>query len=848
MRYPHSYLLVSLLLMAMSISSTASDLRSLHLIPRPQRISEGKGVFSIDSKTTIVLGKEAREHVGVIPVEINELLKSFGLEHLRIFNEGARPPKGRYIYFAFPQESKAARDYLAEHAIAFSDSMKREGYVLGTEKDRVMVISETPNGLFYGCATLLQLLQQAESREVPSVLIVDWPLLELRGISDDMSRGQVSTLADMKRIVRQLGLLKLNFYSPYIEDIFEFKKYPDIGLERGRISLDEARKLVAYAKKYFVDIIPTFETLGHQENLFLNPQYLKYAEFPGAHAFNVSSEETYMLLQDMIDELVGVFPSKYFNMAADESWDVGRGASKQRVEQLGIATVHAQHYRRVYDMLKNHGRTVLMYGDILLTHPDILPQIPKDIVIVDWQYHADVQYPSTQMFADSGFQFIVSPASWNFVNPFPQYQTAVPNIKTFINDGYRSGAMGALNSTWGDYGGETFRELNWYGYAWGAECSWSSDQAGYLEFNDKFFPYFFGVGTGEIELAYTLLFDPTNMVYWHEIWRHPFLPVREEFLSGPRINIDIRLQSLSVTMLEVLQLIENARSSVRRNEEHLDLLEFVARLKMWFAGKVTTARKVRQLIDEAGTEPEAELADQGSTLIEPVVHTLSELKERFRELWLRTNKSDNLDLLMRRYDRQIAYWEEKLAEIRSGQQAVDPNIPASWIYHPEALPLLRDSTQVQHAYFRKLFDLATSPESALLQLIGESFATVSVNGTNVGQVYATRSLSLSVEYERVKLFDIAPYLRTGKNVIAAEVQNFFEGKSAGLNVYVEITSRAMTDTILTDSTWLASDTADAVWTAIDYDDGGWRSSKSWPWRWTVVRPNFATRRTSWIER
>ena len=820
------------------------------LIPEPQEVMEGSGQFFLDSTTTVVLGTDVRDRAGIIPEEVNALLESFGVKHLRVVDEGRDLPARDYLYFGLLGSSKAARNYLADHGIAFTEAMHDEGYVLASDENRVFVAAETPEGLFYGCITLLQLLQHTEGREVPSVRIVDWPLLKLRGISDDMSRGQVSTLSDLKRIVRNLAFLKLNLYSPYIEDIFEFKKHPDIGVGRGRISRQEASELVAYAKRYFVDVVPTFETLGHQENLLLRPEYLKYAEFPGAHAFNVSSEDTYSLLRDMIDDLASVFPSKYFNMAADESWDVGRGASRDRVTELGIATVHARHYRRVYDMLKKHGKTVMMYGDILLSHPDILSQIPKDIVIVDWQYHADVEYPSARTIADSGFQFIVSPASWNFVNPFPQYATAVPNIKNFIRDGYRAGAMGALNSTWGDYGGETFRELNWYGYAWGAECSWSPERADFLDFNRRFFSYFFGRQGEEVELIYTLLFAPANMVYWHEVWRHPFLPVREEFVSGPRIAIDIRLQSLNSTMPEVLRLIDRARSVVSRNSDHLDYLEFIARLKLWFAGKVDTALKIDRLLADSSRIAAEGIDAAGAVeqMVEPVVSTLSDLKSRFRSLWLLTNRPDNLDLLLKRYDRQAAYWEEKLVQVKGGRWNVDPTIPSEWIFHPDGRPGARDSLQVQHAYFRKEFGLESRPRNALLQVIGDSYAAVYVNGAAVGTVYATRSLSLTVEEERVKLLDITPLLHEGKNVIAAEVRNFFEGFSAGVNIEAEVTGEGATDTVFSDTTWVVSDSVLGDWTSVDYNADSWRRVQVRPWRWTVVRPNFATRRSSWIER
>ena len=147
-------------------------------------------------------------------------------------------------------------------------------------------------------------------------------------------------------------------------------------------------------------------------------------------------------------------------MGADESYDVGLGASKYLVDESDIATVHANHYKKVYNICKKYGKTVLMYGDIILKHPEILSKIPKDIIVVDWHYRAESDYPSAKKFHNEGFKYYVSPASWNFLTPFPANINALPNIKYFIKSGLENNASGMINSNWGDYGAETFKRIN----------------------------------------------------------------------------------------------------------------------------------------------------------------------------------------------------------------------------------------------------------------------------------------------------------------------------------------------------------------------------------------------------
>ena len=159
----------------------------------------------------------------------------------------------------------------------------------------------------------------------------------------------------------------------------------------------------------------------------------------------------------------------------------------------------------------------------------------------------------------------------------------------------------------------------------------------------------------------------------------------------------------------VLASLASAKSNISENEDQLRYLEFIARLNLWFAKKVEVQENVKQL---SASGERAENKDSVAAAIidlcTDVLKDLSSLKNEFERLWLATNKSAGLELLMMRYDRQASYWQEKIDEVKRGEFFVNPEIESSWIYHPNGNPGKKDSVQVPKAYFRKIF---TSPKT-----------------------------------------------------------------------------------------------------------------------------------------
>ncbi|MEX1139950.1 MAG: beta-N-acetylhexosaminidase [Bacteroidota bacterium] len=823
---------------------SAKQEHHLNVIPTPQEVTLSAGQFRISSQTRIVLANAATAQDRFTADQLNEHLIGLGFSPLDVSEESrSRSRTSNFVYIGPPASTKG-KALLAGGVSGFADAMLKEGYILSVTSEGVVILGESERGRYYGMMTLLQLIaKEKKAAVVPRVFIRDWPLQSIRGITDDLSRGQVSTQENFKAIIRYLSRHKLNVYSPYIEDIFVFKGHPLIGKGRGALLPNEVKELDSYAKRYHVELIPIFETLGHWENILLLPEYAHLAEFPGAHTINVSDERVYTLLDEMIGELAGAFSSPYFNMAADESWDVGLGASRDLVEKSDLASVHAEHYKKLFAMLAKHGKRPLMYGDIILNHPSILEKIPRDVIIVDWQYWAGQSYPSADIFRRAGFPFIVSPAIWNFTGPWPNFLNTVINVRNFSRAGYDNGALGILTSNWNDYGGETLRELNYYGFAWTAECAWQPLKADPVQFEQAFFSNFFGnAEAGQYaQAAYHLLSNVYTHLEWHEIWRHPLLPVRPSILNNLW-----RFQAIESSMPFVNDLLEKAAGRATLNKEHFRTVRFVTRLNLWFTQRIRARESIRDAQEDSTLNADEQAVAIRSVCSRMIAET-EILKREFTDLWMRTNREDNLHLLVARYDRQIAYWNEISADPHMG----DPSIPSAWLYHPRANPLKRDSTaeQVPRAWFRLTFRSDDAHTPGGIQLLADTYAGVFVNGIEVGTVFARRSLSLTVEQQRVKAWDLTPFLRPGKNVIAMESVTYDTFGSAGINILgYKTTPGGTTMMVVLDNHVKVSDHAAAGWKEADFDDSRWLPAAAKEVPYTVVAPDFSRNRLSWIER
>lgn len=716
----------------------------------------------------------------------------------------------------------------------FQEGNTDEAYMLTIKENSIHLEAATPKGMFYAAMSLIQLIENGEN--IPQCEITDYPVLPIRGISDDISRGQVSTLENFKHIIRTIARYKMNTYMPYLEDMVVLESFPDIGKERGALTKEEIKEIVSFAEMHYVEVIPIFQTLGHYENILSMDKYVHLAEFPGSASLCVSCPETYEFLEKALEEVFELFPSKYFHMGADESFDVGKGKSYDLVKESDIATVHAEHYKKVYEICKKHGKEVLMYGDVILHHPEILKMIPDDITIVDWHYGAKHDYPSTDTFADHGFPYYVSPSVWNFTSTFPVNLLAITNIKYFIEDGLKNGTDGMINSNWGDFGAETIKELILYGYAWSAECAWNSKGNDIYSFSKYFFTDYFQADYSTPFYLYQTLGNTLNQIYWHALWRHPLLPMREaKWWQHPLPNV-VNLEWLRLTIPELRKEIENLRNDAGANNDHAEILDVVTDFSEFYAMKLETQymledRKNGKAVDD----------DMLLEKIDENIDYLKTLKTDFRKVWLAYYKEANLYMIDDKFDRMITYFSEISESIKDGKELLSPEIEGSFIFAFDA-----DSAGVKKATFEKSFELSSLPESAKLHFIADSKAELFINGEFVDSLFVKRSLSLWPEYKRTLMIDILPYLKEGVNTICVDSESFYRfpeekndyqiGSPAGVHILAKLYYPNETKTLVTDKTW-----------KVRFGNQETNATEK-PYHFTIIGPNFETGRKAWIER
>ncbi|KKN25722.1 hypothetical protein LCGC14_0881790, partial [marine sediment metagenome] len=286
------------------IEGTAEEIL---LIPYPRymKIINSQRI-QIQENSKLITDLDEKYHY--IIEELQEILLTFGLnKRLEVsgIQDLDKTPEMRLFidkkYESFPES--------LYDEVTSKKNYKDQGYLLISIDSQLFIESNSPQGMYYGIQTLIQLLNSNKNKlSISSLIIIDFPSLEIRGVSDDISRGQAPTIENLKKFIKNLSHFKINqYYLVYMLDMFKFKNFPDVGKSRGAYSREEIKDLLYYAKKCFVEVIPIFQTIGHWDNLLYNPNYWKYGEFPGSNSLNIANEEIYELLDMMICELSEVF-------------------------------------------------------------------------------------------------------------------------------------------------------------------------------------------------------------------------------------------------------------------------------------------------------------------------------------------------------------------------------------------------------------------------------------------------------------------------------------------------------------------------------------------------------------
>lgn len=429
------------------------DMRAVNVVPLPYYVRQTNGYFLLEKETDY----------------IKELIDS-------------ESPQIDAFYIGLTNQNGDIETLCKKNGF-YSQDFGDQGYELLIDRDKVILTANSPQGLFYGKQTLIQLIRSSKNHKLEGLHIIDKPAFKYRGIMDDISRGPVPTKEYMKYQIRRLAELKLNMLCYYTEHIVKTKKHPEFAPPAGGISIEEWSELCEYAKNYYVELVPNFQSLGHAEKVLQSPKYWHLRESDNMYA--LTNPETILFMKDIYEEMCPVFSSSYFHVNCDETFDIGKGPSKRLVDSLGVSCVYSDYMNQLRDILRNNGKRMMMWGDIALQHPDMIPLLPHDAIIMTWEYGNNGSFAQwIDPFVKNKFDFMVCPGILNSLRLFPDYVQALPNIRNFIREGAQKGALGVLTTVWDEGGLHSF-DQDWYGVAYSADQAWNPNNQTIETFDER---------------------------------------------------------------------------------------------------------------------------------------------------------------------------------------------------------------------------------------------------------------------------------------------------------------------------------------------------------------------------
>src|SRR5262249_38027435 len=242
----------------------------------------------------------------------------------------------------------------------------------------------------------------------------------------------------------------------------------------------------------------------------------------------------------------------------------------------GVGAVYFEHLNRVRDILKPYNRRLMFWGDIALHHPELIGNVPKDLIAMNWQYGAADDYSTyIKPFKAAGLDQFVCPGAHNWNQIFPNLDAASKNIVNFVRDGRQAGALGMMNTTWDD-DGESLFEMTWYPIVLGAAASWQ-DGVFDLDNFDRDFDWSFFCADGDqfVKVTRALGGVPTllNAGTTDELfWRDPFTT---QFQNQAR-NLAERISSMRLLVERALELLIQNDQRARRNRAALAAMRLAA--------------------------------------------------------------------------------------------------------------------------------------------------------------------------------------------------------------------------------------------------------------------------------
>lgn len=404
--------MTALLLSGLSAIAQNQKLVNIGVIPTPQRVESGEGIYIVDSE---------------------------------------------------PQ-------YLTVAEIAGAAN-QNEAYSIEVKPTGIVVRHTTDAGKLWAQISLRQMRSHFHD-SLPCMTVTDWPAYQWRGWMDDISRGPITNPSFARKQQQLLSRYKMNYFTYYTEHTLYNPDFPDLVAPHGFPEEVARQSLMANLQCFghFEETlkIPFYDDI--KDSPFnIDPSTERSYDFLRSQVAN-----TLKLYESAIFFNINCDETESLGSGHAKSYVEQRGADAVYCQHINrVYNIVQEEYRKLYP--NDDGIEVLMWGDIVAKNPAMLRQLPRAMNYIVWAYTAQESYagmiePFRKLHEEQGTPFWVAPGVSHWSST-PQVHNYIRNIAYLARDGHQAGARGLMNTAWDDSGESLFAD-SWHAMLWAAEMAW----------------------------------------------------------------------------------------------------------------------------------------------------------------------------------------------------------------------------------------------------------------------------------------------------------------------------------------------------------------------------------------
>lgn len=491
--------------------------RPLALIPQPLHVQRGRGQLLLPVAGRIICGSAVDQELGsVLSDQLTDTIRRAA---------------------GMVWDHSRGQAWTGAISLDLDQRLGPQEYLLriadpGERRPIVNIRGGDCQGLRWGVQTLRQIIMQC-GPVLPALHIQDRPAYPTRIYSLDVTRGRVPTMDWLRHWADILALYKFNQLQLYIEHTMAFPGMSEAWRGTSPLEPGQITDFDGYCARLGIELVPSISTFGHHYANLRTRGFRDLGEFPEQadrpysfierqehHTINVNHPQALAFSTGLIDAYAPLMRTRNFNIGGDETFDLGKGRSRQNGSSKDPADMYADYLISLCDHLHARGRHPMFWGDVAVSMPRVLDRLPKDCTLLNWLYDPQVGPEKVALVASTGARQVVCSAvhAWNLL--LPGIDDAWNNISRLSRYGIQYGAVGAMVTDWGDYGHINDPRMSLPGMAYAAQCFWNPNDDDRVRVDRNLGLLIYGDATGDylpalIQAGSSEVFGWEDMVrYW----------------------------------------------------------------------------------------------------------------------------------------------------------------------------------------------------------------------------------------------------------------------------------------------------------------------------------------------